>query len=49
MPVDFIWFGGIGTYVKSKLESHADVSDKVNDSVRVDGHEIKSKSYCRRR
>lgn len=43
MPVDFIWFGGIGTYVKSKLESHADVSDKVNDSVRVDGHEIKAK------
>lgn len=43
MPVDFIWFGGIGTYVKSKLESHADVSDKINDAVRIDGREIKAK------
>src|SRR5690606_18649504 len=35
-PVDLIWNGGIGTYVKSSRESHADCGDKANDAVRVD-------------
>ncbi len=40
-PVDLLFNGGIGTYVKSHLEGHADVGDKANDSVRVDGRELR--------
>ncbi len=40
---DLLWFGGIGTYVKSRSESHADVGDRANDAVRVDGHEVVAK------
>ncbi len=36
-PVDLLWNGAIGTYVKSSTESHADVGDKANDGVRIDG------------
>jgi glutamate dehydrogenase len=36
-PVDLLWNGGIGTYVKSRLETHAEVGDKTNDALRVDG------------
>jgi len=39
-PVDLIWNGGIGTYVKAKSETHADVGDKANDCLRIDGHEL---------
>lgn len=39
-PVDVLWNGGIGTYVKSHQERHADVGDKSNDTVRVDGAEL---------
>jgi glutamate dehydrogenase len=39
-PVDLLWNGGIGTYVKSSREQHADVGDKANDSLRVDGCEL---------
>ena len=42
-PVDLLWNGGIGTYVKSSKESHADVGDKANDSLRVDGCELQAK------
>lgn len=42
-PVDLIWNGGIGTYVKGANESHADVGDKANDSVRVNGGELRAK------
>lgn len=42
-PVDLLWNGGIGTYVKSSLESHADVGDKANDAIRVDGQELRVK------
>ncbi|CAN5541359.1 hypothetical protein BH23ACT3_BH23ACT3_19280 [soil metagenome] len=35
-PVDLLWNGGIGTYVKASDESHADVGDRANDGVRVD-------------
>lgn len=38
--VDLIWNGGIGTYIKSSDESHADVGDKANDPVRVNGCEL---------
>jgi len=42
-PVDLLWNGGIGTYVKSSSESHADVGDRSNDSVRVDANELRCK------
>ena len=42
-PVDLIWNGGIGTYVKSSGESHADVGDKANDSLRVDACDLRAK------
>ena len=40
-PVDLLWNGGIGTYVKSTSESHADVGDRANDGVRVNGAELR--------
>jgi len=42
-PVDLLWNGGIGTYVKASTESHMEVGDKTNDSVRVDGSELRCK------
>jgi glutamate dehydrogenase len=42
-PVDLLWNGGIGTYVKAASESHADVGDRTNDAVRVDGRELRTK------
>ena len=42
-PVDLLWNGGIGTYVKSSLESHTDVGDKANDGLRVDASELHCK------
>ncbi|GAA2326964.1 NAD-glutamate dehydrogenase [Streptomyces kunmingensis] len=41
-PVDLLWNGGIGTYVKSSAESNADVGDKANDSIRVDGQDVRA-------
>ena len=40
-PVDLLWNGGIGTYVKSANESHADVGDRANDALRIDGNELR--------
>ncbi|GIE83982.1 NAD-glutamate dehydrogenase [Actinoplanes regularis] len=42
-PVDLLFNGGIGTYVKAASESHADVGDKGNDSIRVNGAELRVK------
>jgi glutamate dehydrogenase len=42
-PVDLLWNGGIGTYVKSSSESNADVGDKANDAIRVDGADLRVK------
>ncbi len=42
-PVDLLWNGGIGTYVKSSRESHGDAGDKANDAIRVDGAELRAK------
>ncbi|MBZ0333915.1 NAD-glutamate dehydrogenase [Marinobacter sp. AL4B] len=41
--VDLLWVGGIGTYVKGASESHADVGDKANDGVRINGGELRCK------
>ncbi|MCX4859801.1 NAD-glutamate dehydrogenase [Streptomyces canus] len=40
-PVDLLWNGGIGTYVKASTETHADVGDKANDPIRVDGADLR--------
>ncbi|WP_030835704.1 NAD-glutamate dehydrogenase [Streptomyces hygroscopicus] len=42
-PVDLLWNGGIGTYVKASSESHGDVGDKANDAIRVDGQDLRVK------
>ncbi|MCX4915083.1 NAD-glutamate dehydrogenase [Streptomyces sp. NPDC060011] len=42
-PVDLLWNGGIGTYVKSSAETNAEVGDKANDAIRVDGAELRVK------
>ncbi|WP_432560764.1 NAD-glutamate dehydrogenase [Kineococcus sp. SYSU DK003] len=42
-PVDLFWNGGIGTYVKASTESHADVGDKANDAIRIDGRDLRVK------
>jgi len=41
--VDLLYNGGIGTYVKSSRESHADVGDRANDAVRVNGKDLRCK------
>jgi glutamate dehydrogenase len=42
-PVDLLWNGGIGTYVKSQHESHQDVGDRANDAIRVNGRELRAR------
>ncbi len=42
-PVDLLWNGGIGTYVKATGETHADVGDKANDAIRVDGGRLRAR------
>ncbi|MEX2488662.1 MAG: NAD-glutamate dehydrogenase [Pseudomonadales bacterium] len=41
--VDLLWNGGIGTYVKSHEESHLDVGDKANDTIRVNASDLNCK------
>ena len=41
--VELLWNGGIGTYVKASSESHADAQDRNNDSLRVNGNELRCK------
>lgn len=40
---DLLWFGGIGTYIKASKETHIDVGDKSNDSLRVDATQIRAR------
>ncbi len=42
-PVDLMWNGGIGTYVKAAVQSNADVGDRSNDAVRVDASQLRAK------
>lgn len=42
-PVDLLWNGGIGTYVKSSGESNADVGDRANNALRVNGRDLRCK------
>ena len=43
MPCDLLWNGGIGTYVKAGIESHAEVGDRSSDSVRVNAGDLRCK------
>ncbi|MDO5663483.1 MAG: NAD-glutamate dehydrogenase, partial [Brachybacterium sp.] len=40
-PVDLLWNGGIGTYVKASTETHAEIGDRSNDAIRVDGADLR--------
>lgn len=42
-PVDLLWNGGIGTYVKASTEDHLSIGDRANDAIRVDGKELRVK------
>ena len=42
-PVDLLYNGGIGTYVKASTEEHQDVGDRTNDRVRVDASEVRAR------
>lgn len=42
-PVDLLWNGGIGTYIKSSRETNADVGDKTNDALRVNGCDVRAR------
>jgi glutamate dehydrogenase len=43
VEVDLLFFGGIGSFVKAHGESHAEVGDRANDALRVDGEELRAK------
>ncbi len=43
-PVDLIWNGGIGTFVKAHNESHADAGDRANDPIRVNANDLRCKA-----
>ena len=40
-PADLLWNGGIGTYVKASTETHAEIGDRANDLIRVDGQDLR--------
>jgi glutamate dehydrogenase len=42
-PVDLLYNGGIGTYIKARGERHAEVGDRANDALRIDGGELRCK------
>ncbi|MEK8032953.1 NAD-glutamate dehydrogenase [Ideonella sp. DXS29W] len=42
-PVDLLYNGGIGTYVKASTQSHAEVGDRANDALRINGRELRCK------
>ncbi len=42
-PVDLMWFGGIGTYIKASSQTHAQVGDPANDSLRADACDLSAK------
>jgi glutamate dehydrogenase len=42
-PVDLLWNGGIGTYIKAQTETHLEVGDPANDGVRIDATEVRAR------
>jgi glutamate dehydrogenase len=45
-PVDLVYNGGIGTYVKATAETHPQVGDRANDALRVNGRELRCKVFA---
>ena len=43
-PVDLLFNGGIGTYVKASSETHSEVGDRANDGLRVDGVDLRCRA-----
>ncbi len=43
-PVDLLWFGGIGTYVKAASQNNAEVGDPANDALRIDAEDLRVKA-----
>ncbi len=42
-PVDLLWNGGIGTYIKASTQNHEEAGDRANDGLRADGLEVRAK------
>jgi glutamate dehydrogenase len=42
-PIDLLWNGGVGTYVKHSGETNADVGDRTNDNVRISGNQVRAR------
>lgn len=40
-PVDMLWNGGVGTYVKASTETNTSVGDRANDALRIDARELR--------
>ncbi|MCC6952634.1 MAG: NAD-glutamate dehydrogenase [Deltaproteobacteria bacterium] len=45
-PVDLLWNGGIGTYVKAPFEDHSHAADRANDDVRIDATELRARAVA---
>ncbi len=42
-PIDLLWFGGIGTYIRATTETDAQVGDRANDALRITGEQVRAK------
>ena len=42
-PVDLLWNGGVGTYIKASNQTNADAGDRANDAVRIDASQLRAK------
>ncbi|HPW05160.1 MAG TPA: NAD-glutamate dehydrogenase, partial [Dokdonella sp.] len=42
-PVDLIWNGGIGTYIKASVETQADAGDRANNAIRINGADVRAR------
>jgi glutamate dehydrogenase len=42
-PVDLLWFGGIGTYIRSSQETDDAVGDRANDAIRITGRDLRAR------
>jgi glutamate dehydrogenase len=42
-PIDLLWFGGIGTFIKAASQTNADAGDRANDAIRVNGGDVRAK------
>jgi glutamate dehydrogenase len=43
LPVDLLYFGGIGTFIKAATETHSDVGDRANNEIRVDAKSVRAR------